>query len=79
VVEHRANGERVVFFEGDLIVLVQGKEVLARIALDSLTPDARGMQDGALAAVAAAWALGMTPDFIGAGLRTFRLIPNKTH
>ena len=79
MVGHRANDERVVFLQDDLIVLAQGQQEVARIALDSLTPDGRAMQDSALAAVAATWALGMTPDLIGAGLRTFRLIPNKKH
>ncbi|HEY8906045.1 MAG TPA: cyanophycin synthetase [Rhodoferax sp.] len=77
--EHRRQGERVVLLDGDLIVLAQGQDEVTRIALDALTPDVRAMQDSALAAVAAAWALGMTPDLIGAGLRTFRLIPNKKH
>ena len=77
MVEHRTLGERMVFLQGDLIVLAQGQEAVARITLDSLTPDANGLLDSVLAAVAAAWALGITPDLIGAGLRTFRLIPNK--
>lgn len=74
---HRARGERVVFLEGSDVVLAQGGATVARITLNSLSADVRAMPGAVLAATAAAWALGMTAELIGAGLRTFGVIPTK--
>lgn len=76
---HRANGERVAFVEGGHVVLVQGQDTVARIALNSLSADIRALPTVVLAATAAAWALGITAELIGAGLRTFGLTPTKKH
>jgi len=79
LVGHRANGERVAFVEGGHVVLVQGQDTVARIALNSLSADIRALPTVVLAATAAAWALGITAELIGAGLRTFGLTPTKKH
>jgi cyanophycin synthetase len=79
LVGHRAIGERVVFVEGRDVVLAQGQETVARIALNSLSADVRAMPGVVLAASAVAWALGMAAELIGAGLRTFELTPTKKY
>lgn len=68
----RAKGKRVVCVEGQHLVLKQGDDYVSRMALDSIQPVRSAPRDWVLAAVAAAWALGISPDFIGAGLRTFQ-------
>ncbi len=71
---HRAQGKRVVYVDGGAIVAAEGSEEqrfpLARIPL---TRDgAIGFQvENAMAATAAAWALGLDWDIIRAGLATF--------
>jgi len=69
---HRAKGKRVVCIEGQHLVMKQGDEYFARLALASIQTVRSAPRDWVLAAVAAAWALGISPDFIGAGLRTFQ-------
>jgi len=76
---HRSHGERVVFIDGLDIVLAQGSETVARIALSALRANVRELPGVVLAATAAAWALDITAKLIGAGLRTFELIPIKRH
>jgi len=76
---HRAIGERVVFVEDSHVVLAQGQETVARIALNSLSADVRALPGVVLAASAAAWALGIAAELIGAGLRTFELTPTKKY
>ena len=74
VAEHRKQGKRTVFQRAHCIVLAQGAEVVATLPLSPLVPP-----EAVLAAIAAAWALGLTPDLIGAGLRTFDSKPKKLH
>jgi len=68
---HRARGAGVVFFQDGHLVLAKGEQTVARIALESMPQEVAGSQPWVLAAVGAAWALGMAPDVMGAGLRTF--------
>jgi len=68
---HRAAGQAVVFFEAGKLVLVQGDARVDWIALEALLANDIETHAWVLAAVAAAWALGMSPSLIGAGLRTF--------
>ncbi|ELX09936.1 cyanophycin synthase [Janthinobacterium sp. HH01] len=71
IAQHRQDGKRVVFQRADRIVLAQGYDDAASLPLSP--PEA------VLAAIAAGWALGLTPDLIGAGLRTFDANPKRTH
>ncbi len=71
---HRQEGKRTVFQREHCIVLAQGADVVATLPLSPLVPP-----EAVLAAIAAAWALGLTPDLIGAGLRTFDSNPKKHH
>ncbi|CAN5846218.1 cyanophycin synthetase [soil metagenome] len=79
IVQHRANGERVVFLRDNTIVLASGSEETALLPLSSLKPSKAGQPESIMAAVAAAWALNIAPEFIGAGLRTFDSNPQKTN
>jgi cyanophycin synthetase len=71
LVKHRDAGERVVYLHGDNIVLATGIEETTLLPLSSLKPAKAVEPTAVLAAVAAAWALGITPELISAGLRTF--------
>ncbi|MYM85715.1 cyanophycin synthetase [Rugamonas sp. FT82W] len=74
IAAHRQDGKRVVFQRAERIVLAQGHEDIASLPLSPLVPP-----EAVLAAIAAGWALGLTPDLIGAGLRTFEANPKRTH
>ncbi len=88
VAEHRAKGGRAVLRQGDQIVLaaqaqsqasVQLKGSAAKRLLQALQ-EAKGLDEAQalqalLAAVAAAWAMGVTPELINAGLETFATTP----
>lgn len=74
---HRASGERVVFVQDRHIVMIQDMEEVARIPLESLTRSKAEQPEMVMAAAAAAWALDIAPELIGAGLRTFDSTPKK--
>jgi cyanophycin synthetase len=78
IAQHRQDGKRVVFQRADgisnCIVLANGYDEVASLPLSPLVPP-----EAVLAAIAAGWALGLTPELIGAGLRTFDANPKKTH
>ena len=76
--KHRSEGERVVFVRDDQIVLAQGTQDVALLPLASLKPAKASQPEMVMAAVAAAWALNIPPELIGAGLRTFESNPKKT-
>ncbi|MBJ7313418.1 cyanophycin synthetase [Rugamonas sp. CCM 8940] len=67
---HRKQGLRVVYRHGAGIVLAEGAEELATLPLPAQLPS-----QAVLAAVAAGWALGLSAELIGAGLRTFEAAP----
>lgn len=78
----RAAGGRVVFWRGQHVVLATGAdEVLLpelgrHAALSKAKQDTATVEpDALLAAVAAAWALGLSPDLIVAGIDTFNANP----
>ncbi len=77
IAAHRAHGERALFVRDGQIVLAQGEAELALIPLASMKPAKAEKPDMVMAAVAAAWALGLSPDLIAAGLRTFETSPQK--
>ncbi|WP_409266173.1 cyanophycin synthetase [Massilia sp. BHUDP2] len=79
VASHRAQGERVVFVRDNRIVLAEGfdtEDVLLDLA--RIPPATVKHPDSVLAAVAAAWALGVPSDLICGGLRAFDATPKKT-
>ncbi|MES2951107.1 MAG: cyanophycin synthetase [Pseudomonadota bacterium] len=76
--QHRESGERVVFVRDDQIVLAHGAQDIALLPLASLKPAKASQPEMVMAAVAAAWALNIPPELIGAGLRTFESNPKKT-
>ncbi|KFI06892.1 cyanophycin synthetase [Massilia sp. BSC265] len=75
---HRASGERVVFVRGNRITLAEGSEETALLDLAKIPPATVKHPDSVLAAVAAAWALGVPSDLICGGLRAFDATPKKT-
>ncbi|OYU46665.1 MAG: hypothetical protein CFE44_01005 [Burkholderiales bacterium PBB4] len=66
------------FLRNEEIVLGSGLEDVAIFALSSLKPAKSSQPEMVMAAVAAAWALNIPPELIGAGLRTFESSPKKT-
>ncbi|PRC91247.1 cyanophycin synthetase [Solimicrobium silvestre] len=79
IIKHRAEGERVVFLRDNTIVLANGEQETALLPLSSLKPTKAAQPANVMAAVAAAWALNISPELIEAGLRTFESNPKKTH
>jgi cyanophycin synthetase len=80
--KHQGKGGRVVFVRNGMIVLAEGSTEEALAALDrvALTRGGRiGFQvENVLAAVAAAWALGLPSSAISAGLESFDSTPRLT-
>jgi cyanophycin synthetase len=78
IAAHRQDGKRVVFERKDgarnNIVMAIGHEEVGTLPLSPLVPP-----EAVLAAIAAGWALGLTPDLIGAGLRTWEASPKRVH
>jgi len=74
IAAHRAQGHRVVFRDGDALVASEG-EFEQRIALAEIRLTRNGsigfQVDNAMAALGAAWALGLDWQVIRAGLKSF--------
>ncbi|MBS1190079.1 MAG: cphA [Rhodocyclaceae bacterium] len=71
---HRAQGKRTVNFHNDRIILATGNEeakLAAAKDVPYLASDEPWRRDNLLAAVATAWALGVSPELICAGVKTF--------
>ena len=71
ITTHRAQGGRALFVGDGHIVLAQGLEKIASIPLASMKKAKAEKPEMVMAAVAAAWALGLAPELIAAGLRAF--------
>ena len=69
MVAHRAQGKRAVFVRGGQVVLATGENQVQLVGLTGIPPDFE--VESVLAAVGAAWALGISPDLICAGILTF--------
>lgn len=74
---HRQSGERVVFARDGRIVLAAGEQETPLIALAAMKPSTVKYPENVLAAVAAAWALGVPSDLLCGGLRAFDATPKK--
>ena len=75
---HRAQGERVVFLRDNNIVLANGDAETTLLSLSALKSTATNEAESLIAAVAAAWALDIPAELMGAGLRTFDAASKKT-
>ncbi len=72
IARHRAGGGRAVFLRDDGCVLCEGSSETLLQRLQPLAADAEPLEpETLLAAVAAAWALGIDADLIAAGVQTF--------
>ena len=71
-------GGRAVFLRDASIVLGDGAQIYGHLPLASLKPEKAARPEMVMAAVAAAWALNIPLELIGAGLRTFDSNPKKT-
>jgi cyanophycin synthetase len=70
VLAHLAQGQRALVLEGGQVIARQGDAEVFRLSKRQLAPVLRGQQTALLAAVGAAWALGLAPDIMAAGLKT---------
>jgi cyanophycin synthetase len=77
VARQRAAGERTVFVRDGAIVIAEGSEETALLPLAALKAATGKYPASVLAAVAAAWALDVTPELLAAGLRTFDAAPKQ--
>ncbi len=81
---HRAAGGRAVLLHQGQLALATGSAVIPLAGLSQLTARrSKTTHDekllcSVMAAVAAAWAFDISPDLIGAGLKTFELDPGST-
>lgn len=74
---HRAAGKQVVFARDGRIVLAEGETETTLVALSTMKPSTVKYPENVLAAVAAAWALGVSSDLICGGLRAFDATPRN--
>jgi cyanophycin synthetase len=68
---HREDGERAVFLSEKGFVMAHGKDEFATLPLTCLPKSHGTSQEAVLAAIGIGWAMGLSPDLIGAALRTF--------
>lgn len=76
---HLQQGKRAVYLKDGNIILGTATNEHHLLALNSLKPSKVEQAEAVLAAVAAAWAMNITPDLIGAALRNFDSTPPKKH
>jgi len=77
---HRATGQRIVFARDGRIMLAEGDVETPLNTLDTMKPSTVKYPENVLAAVAAAWALGVPSDLLCGGLRAFDATPKQaTH
>jgi cyanophycin synthetase len=78
IAAHRAQGKRAVLVRDGKIVLANGADEITLTALADvpLTDSGRAafQTENVLAAVGAAWALGITPELIRTGIETFSVV-----
>ncbi|GAA0418761.1 cyanophycin synthetase [Massilia aurea] len=75
---HRAAGERIVFVRDGRIMLAEGDTETRLNTLDTMKLSTVKYPENVLAAVAAAWALGVPSDLLCGGLRAFDATPKQT-
>ena len=77
--KHLQQGKRAVYLKDGNIILGTATAEHTLMALNSLKPAKVEQPEAVLAAVAAAWAMDITPDIIAAALRNFDSTPPKKH
>jgi cyanophycin synthetase len=77
IVEHRRKGGRALLVREDKIVLAAAslEAPLVELELIPLLLESDRYLGAVLAALAAGWALGLTPELLRAGIETYRLTP----
>ena len=78
ILAHREANKRAVFLREGKIIMAEGVTELASLALSSLKAALSSQPECVMATVAGAWALGLSPELIRAGLRTYEQNPKKT-
>jgi cyanophycin synthetase len=71
IAAHCRKGERAVYLRDGNAVLAEGAKETASISLSCLKSGAAAQAASVLAALAAAWAMDITPELMEAGLKTF--------
>ena len=75
IIEHRAQGKRAVLVRDGQVILASGADEIALTKLSNIPLTDGGKTpaqvENVLAAVGAAWALGITPDLMRIGIETF--------
>jgi cyanophycin synthetase len=79
IVDARAAGGRAVFLRDDHVMLATAGDERELLPLSQLAPDLSTAPEAVLAAAGAAWALGMSPELIDAGLRSYKANPQPGH
>jgi cyanophycin synthetase len=79
ICKHLQLGKRAVFLRDEEIILGTGNSEQKLLALSALKPSKAEQPETIMAAVAAAWALDISPDVIAAALRNFDSNPPKKH
>jgi cyanophycin synthetase len=82
IADHLDQGGRAVLMKDGHLVLKQGDQEMVLLKLAPVQGEECNWQlENVLAAVAAAWALGISTDIVRAGIATFeveRALPNNT-
>ena len=72
IADHRAKGRRCVLIDDGRIVLAAGERVEVLESLDELIGQCPGvLPEHVLAAVATTWGMGLLPELIAAGIKTY--------
>ena len=79
MVSHRSNGGRTVHVARNQLILARGVEETALGDVDTLLGGGPLEPEQMLAAVAVAWACGLSRDLIVAGLKTFQPVAEAAH
>lgn len=79
IAAHRGNEGRAVYLQGKDIILSTGMLESAQLPYSTFKFASTVSSQSIMAAVSAAWALGIAPDLIGAGLASYEAAPLKTN
>jgi cyanophycin synthetase len=81
IAAHRAKNKKVIYFDGAYIVASKGSRVMYRFPVSEIPLTQNGVLgfqiENAMAAIGAAWALGLDADKIARGLHSFESNPNS--
>jgi cyanophycin synthetase len=80
ITAHRAKNKKVIFFDGTYIVASKGSRVMYRFPVSEIPLTQNGVLgfqiENAMAAIGAAWALGLDAEKIARGLHSFESTAN---